>query len=231
MCIRDSYYTAHVTNADFGFPQLKRNYYGLEMYLEHPFDGKWYGKVDYLYSKSYGNSEGQVRSDIGQDDVSATVDWDFPALMSYSNGELSNSRRHTLKAYGSYQLTEEFLLSGNLTIQSGAPKDCLGYFGANETDPVNYGSYYHWCNGQPSPPGKQGHLPFTYLMDLSAEYRPIWADKKLAFTVSVFNVLNKREKLAIYPQAGQTGAVDPDYKTTLFQTTPRYARFGISYDF
>ena len=225
------YYTAHVTNADFGFPQLKRNYYGLEMYLEHPFDGKWYGKVDYLYSKSYGNSEGQVRSDIGQDDVSATVDWDFPALMSYSNGELSNSRRHTLKAYGSYQLTEEFLLSGNLTIQSGAPKDCLGYFGANETDPVNYGSYYHWCNGQPSPPGKQGHLPFTYLMDLSAEYRPIWADKKLAFTVSVFNVLNKREKLAIYPQAGQTGAVDPDYKTTLFQTTPRYARFGISYDF
>ncbi|MGN6481934.1 MAG: Oar protein, partial [Luteibacter sp.] len=225
------YYTAHVTNADFGFPHLKRNYYALEMYLEHPFDGKWYGKVDYLYSKSYGNSEGQVRSDIGQTDVSATVDWDFPSLMVYSNGELSNSRRHTLKAYGSYQLTDEFLLSGNLTIQSGAPKDCLGYFGADESDPTGYNSYYHFCYGQPSPPGKQGHLPFTYLMDLSAEYRPVWADKKLAFTVSVFNVFNKRDKLAIYPQAGQTGAVDPDYTTTLFQTTPRDARFGISYDF
>jgi outer membrane receptor protein involved in Fe transport len=225
------YYTAHVTNADFGFPHLKRNYYGLEMYLEHPFDGKWYGKVDYLYSKSYGNSEGQVRSDIGQTDVSATVDWDYPSLMVYSNGELSNSRRHTIKAYGSYQLTDEFLLSGNITMQSGAPKDCLGLFGSDESDPTQYGSYYHFCYGQPSPPGRQGHLPWTYLVDLSAEYRPTWADKKLAFSISVFNVLNKRDKLAIYPQSGGTNSVDPDYKTTLFQTTPRYARFGISYDF
>ncbi|MDQ8050179.1 MULTISPECIES: TonB-dependent receptor [unclassified Luteibacter] len=225
------YYTAHVTNADFGFPHLKRNYYGLEMYLEHPFDGKWYGKLDYLYSKSYGNSEGQVRSDIGQTDVSATVDWDFPALMQYSNGELSNSRKHVFKAYGSYQLTEEWMLSGNLTVASGAPKSCLGYFGADESDPTGYQSYYHYCYGQPSPPGAAGHNPWTILADLSAEYRPTWADKKLAFNVTVFNVLNTRERLATYPQAGETGAVDPNYRTALFQTTPRYARFGITYDF
>ncbi|MDQ7998079.1 MAG: TonB-dependent receptor [Luteibacter sp.] len=225
------YYTAHVTNADFEFPHLKRNYYGLEMYLEHPFDGKWYGKLDYLYSKSYGNSEGQVRSDIGQTDVSATVDWDFPALMQYSNGELSNSRKHVFKAYGSYQLTEEWMLSGNLTVASGAPKSCLGYFGADESDPTGYQSYYHYCYGQPSPPGAAGHNPWTILADLSAEYRPTWADKKLAFNVTVFNVLNTRERLATYPQAGETGAVDPNYRTALFQTTPRYARFGITYDF
>jgi len=229
--LNGGYYTAHVTNADFGFPHLKRNYYGLELYLEHPFDGKWYGKLDYLYSKSYGNSEGQVRSDIGQTDVSATVDWDFPALQVYSGGELSNSRKHVFKAYGSYQLTEEFMLSGNLTAASGSPKSCLGQFGADESDPTGYGSYYHFCYGQPSPPGAAGHNPWTFLLDLSAEYRPMWADKKLAFNITVFNALNQRERLATYPQAGTTTAVDPNYRTALFQTTPRYARFGVSYDF
>jgi hypothetical protein len=220
-----------VSNADFGFPQLKRNYYGLEMYLEHPFDGKWYGKVDYVYSKSYGNSEGQVRSDIGQDDVSATVDWDYPTLMQYSGGELSNSRRHVLKAYGSYQLTDEVMLSGNLSVQSGSPKTCLGQFGADQSDPTQYGSFYHYCFGQPSPPGSMGHNPWVYLLDLSAEYRPEWADKKLAFNFTVFNVFNTREPLQINPQAGTTGAPLADYKVTLYQQTPRYARFGITYDF
>jgi outer membrane receptor for ferrienterochelin and colicin len=225
------YYQANVSNADFGFPQLKRNYYGLEMYLEHPFDGKWYGKVDYVYSKSYGNSEGQVRSDINQQDVSATVDWDFPQLMNYSGGELSNSRRHVLKAYGSYQMTEEFMLSGNLSVSSGAPKTCLGQFGADQSDPTGYGSYYHYCFGQPSPPGSMGHNPWQYLVDLSAEYRPVWADKKLAFNITVFNVFNTRETLQINPQAGTTEAPLADYKVSLFQTTPRYARFAITYDF
>ncbi|MGF6711228.1 outer membrane receptor for ferrienterochelin and colicin [Luteibacter sp. W1I16] len=229
--LNGGYYTAHVTNADFGFPQLKRNYYGLEMYLEHPFDGKWYGKLDYLYSKSYGNSEGQVRSDIGQQDVSATVDWDYPQFMDYASGELSNSRKHVIKAYGSYQLADEWMLSGNVTVASGAPKSCLGLYGADESDPTGYGSYYHYCYGEPSAPGKVGHNPWTWLVDLSAEYRPTWADKKLAFNVTVFNVLNTRERLATYPQAGGIGAVDPNYRTTLYQTTPRYARFGISYDF
>jgi outer membrane receptor for ferrienterochelin and colicin len=224
-------YTAHVSNEDFGFPHLKRNYYGLEMYLEHPFDGKWFGKVDYLFSKSYGNSEGQVRSDIGQSDVSATVDWDFPELMEYSNGELANSRRHVVKAYGSYQVADEWMLSGNITVASGSPKSCLGQYGTDQTDPTGYGSNYHYCYGVPSAPGAKGHNPFTYLMDLSAEYRPMWADKKLAFNITVFNVLNTREPLAVDPSAGATGGVDPNYRTTLFQTTPRYARFGITYDF
>jgi outer membrane receptor for ferrienterochelin and colicin len=225
------YYQANVSNADFGFPQLKRDYYGLEMYLEHPFDGKWYGKVDYVYSKSYGNSEGQVRSDIGQKDVSATVDWDFPELMQYSGGELANSRRHVLKAYGSYQLADEWMVSGNLSVSSGAPKSCLGYFGADESDPVGYQDSYHYCYGQPSSPGSMGHTPWLYLFDLSAEYRPMWADKKLAFNITVFNVFNSRETLQIYPSAGNSAGVESNYKATLYSSTPRYARFGITYDF
>ena len=226
------YYEVPMTSQDFHFnTDLKRHYYAVNVYLEHAFDGKWFGKLDYVYSRSYGNSEGQVRSDIGQTDVSATVDWDYAAVMDYANGELANNRTHQIKAYGSYQLTPEFMLSGNMAIMSGAPKTCLGYYGANETNPgLGYGPYYHFCDGQPFSPGKQ-HQPWTYLLSLSAEYRPEWAGKKLAFNAMVYNVLDKQTTTQTYAIKGASTNVNTNYGRPYSSQTPRYVRFGISYDF
>ncbi|HEV2622469.1 MAG TPA: TonB-dependent receptor [Frateuria sp.] len=226
------YYEVPMTMQDYGFnTTLKRHYAGLNLYLEHPFDGKWYGKIDYLWSHSYGNSEGQVRSDIGQTDVSATVDWDYAQVMDYANGDLSNDRRHQIKAYGSYQLTPEVLLGGNLLVMSGMPKSCLGYYGPNETNPgLGYGSYYHFCNGQPYSPGEQ-HQPWTYRLDLNAEYRPEWAGKKLAFNVMVYNVLDKQTTTQTYAIHGSSAKINPSYGRPYSSMTPRYVRFGVSYDF
>ncbi|WP_266169470.1 TonB-dependent receptor [Dyella subtropica] len=211
---------------DFGFnTTLKRKYYGLNMYLEHPFDGKWYAKVDYLWSRSYGNTEGQVRSDIGQTDVSATVDWDYAQIMDYANGYQSNDRRHQIKAYGSYQIAPEWMVSGNLAILSGTPRMCLGYYGANQSDPVGYGVIYHFCHGHPDRPGDERN-PWTYLLSLSGEYRPEWADKKLGLSVMVYNVLNKQTNTQV--RANSTTA---RYLQPLFSQTPRYVRFGVTYDF
>ncbi|GGY31979.1 Oar protein [Rhodanobacter panaciterrae] len=234
------YYTVPVTWKEFGFnTTLKRKYYGLDLYLEHPFDGKWFGKVDYLYSKSYGNSEGQVRSDIGQTDVSATVDWDYAEVMDYANGNLSNDRRHQLKAFGAYQLAPEWMVSGNLQVLSGSPQTCLGRYGVNQTNPsLGYGPYYHWCNGVPFSPGKT-HNPWTYTLSLGGEYRPEWAGKKLAFNMTVYNVLNSQrttQTYAIYGDsrlngAGQPSALNVSYLRPYSAQTPRYVRFGISYDF
>ena len=64
---------------------LKRKYIGLEVFLEHPFDGTWYGKIDYVLSHNYGNAEGQLDSDIGQQDVSQTVLFDHRELMAYGS--------------------------------------------------------------------------------------------------------------------------------------------------
>jgi outer membrane receptor for ferrienterochelin and colicin len=226
------FYSVDMNNQDFGFPHNKRNYYGLEMYLDHAWDGKYQVRFDYVYSKSYGNSEGQVRSDIRQDTVSATVDWDYAEVMQYANGELANSRKHQFKVYGSYQLAPEWLVAANINVASGAPKSCLGFYGPNQTNPnLGYGSYYHWCDGQPSPPGEAGHNPWTYIVTGSVEYRPEWADKKLAFNVTVFNLLNQRKETQVYPLHGTTQQLNPRYGIPLYQTTPRYARFGISYDF
>jgi hypothetical protein len=173
-----------------------------------------------------------VRSDIGQTDVSATVDWDYAQLMDYANGDLSNDRRHQLKAYGSYQLTPEVLLSGNMVVMSGMPKTCLGYYGANETNPglAYSGGYYHFCQGKPYSPGEQ-HQPWTYRLDLSAEYRPEWAGKKLAFNVMVYNVFNSQTTLQTYALSGATAKPNPSYGRPYSSMTPRYVRLGVSYDF
>jgi hypothetical protein len=222
-----------MSTKDWGFDQgAKRKYYALDLFLEHPFDGKWQGRIDYTFSRSYGNTEGQVLSTIGQNDVSKTQDWDFASIMVNSNGVLSNDRTHQLKAYGTYQFTKEWLVSGAVRVMSGAPKTCLGYYGVGEQDPSNYGSSYHFCAGKPTPMGSIGRLPWTKFLDLGVTYRPDFADNKLAFNFNVFNVLNERKPTvldATYEDDRYT--VSNTYGSALYQTTPRYARFSVSYDF
>jgi hypothetical protein len=220
-----------VSAADYGMTHMKRNYYALNAYLEHQFDGKWQARVDYTYSRSYGNSEGQVRSDIGQDDVSATVDWDYGYFSHYANGLLANDHKHQLKVYGSYQITPEWMIAGILNVQSGTPKSCLGYYGADQSNPTGYGPYYHYCDGVPSRPGDAGRNPWTEILSLNAEYRPAFADHKLAFNVYVFNLLDQQRVTQTYPIYGQAGGVVTSYGRPLTSTTPRYVRFGVSYDF
>lgn len=228
------YYEVPMTNQDFGFASgLKRHYYGLNLYLEHPFDGKWQGRIDYLFSRSYGNSEGQVRSDIGQTDVSATVDWDYWQVMEYANGYLSNDRRHQIKAYGSYQIAPEWMVSGNVAILSGEPRSCLGLYGTGQTNPgLGYGDYYHWCAGKPSRPGDAGRNPWQYTVSVAAEYRPEWAGRKLAFNVMVYNLLNNRVTTQTYPFYGASnGGEDPYYMMPESISQPRYVRLSVNYDF
>ncbi|SEJ00989.1 TonB-dependent receptor [Frateuria terrea] len=217
---------------DMGFnTSLKRKYYALDLYLEHPFDGKWYGKVDYLFSRNYGNTEGQVRSDFGQTDVSATVDWDYTQVMDYANGALPNDRRHQIKAYGYYQVTPEWLVSGNVAILSGAPKTCLGLYGPDQTNPgLGYGSFYHYCGGTPVSPG-YAREPWTYLLSLGAEYRPDWANRRLAFHVQVYNVLDQQRITQVNGRYGSSTNVRPTYNLPLSTQPPRYVQLGITYDY
>ncbi|MGP1666447.1 MAG: Oar protein, partial [Rhodanobacter sp.] len=165
-------------------------------------------------------------------DVSATVDWDYAQVMDYANGSLANDRRHQIKAFGSYQLTNEFMLSGNLAILSGAPKTCLGYYGPDELNPglAYNGGYYHFCKGKPYSPGTE-RQPWTYTLSLSAEYRPEWAGKKLAFNGSVFNVFDQQRITQTYALSGKSTSPNVNFGRPYSAQTPRYFRFGVSYDF
>jgi len=227
-----------IDNATFGFPHIKRKYYAANFYLEHPFDGKWFARIDYTFSKNYGNSEGQVKSDIGQDDIAATQDWDYPTLMEYASGRLPNDHRHQLKAFGSYQITPEWNVAAVVRIASGAPSSCEGAYGLTGTNPAYDGNYYHYCGqltnpddpnsyvGGPAPYGSAGDTPWTKTLALSAEYRPSFADHKLAFSVDVQNVFNEQKGTLL----------DPDYSPGTYRLVqqyenPRTVRLGVTYDF
>jgi hypothetical protein len=230
-----------------GFPRAYRNYYSLEESLEHPWDGKWMAKVDYVFARSYGTTEGPTDSPVGQisnasgaagggQSGSSAEAWDFPALMQYASGDLPSTPKHTLKAYGTYAITPEWLVSGTYIIQSGTPFTCLGYWGPDEADVDGYGEAYHWCGGEPWPPGKE-HTPWTHQLNLGVSYIPEWAGKHLTLQVQVNNVFNEQKDTAWVSTYGSTAAPDSSYKlpvagvnSTYAVELPRYAQFSVKYD-
>ena len=228
------YDVATITRDQMGFQKLKRKYYSLDLYLEHPFDGKWYGKVDYTFSRSYGNTEGPVQSSIGQggSSQSATEQWDFSQLMEYAGGVQSNDQRHQLRAYGYYQVAPAWSVGAQLRVASGYPKFCLGAYGPDEISKFNnYGNTdYHYCSGKPMPPASNGRTPWTHQLDLQVAYRPLWADKKLGFQVQVFNVLNEQKATQYDYGYGLTSAPEATYMLTAGSELPRYVQFGVTYD-
>ncbi|MGY3041446.1 hypothetical protein ACVWWQ_003078 [Rhodanobacter sp. TND4EL1] len=227
------YKSVQMSQADWGFNQgAKRKYYALDMYLEHPFNNGWQARVDYTFSRSWGNTEGQVRSDLGQDDVSKTEDWDAAEIMIGSGGLLANNRRHQLKMRGSYQITPEWLVSAALRVQSGSPKNCLGYFGPNQTDPIGYKGDYHYCFGKVSGNGSAGNTPWTEKVDLGVIYRPAFAENKLGIALNVFNVLNQRRAIATDPRSStDVSTLSNTYGMGTYYSSPRYVRMSVSYDY
>lgn len=228
-----------LTAQELGFPKLKRVYQGLDIFLEHPFDGSWYYKIDYTFSKNYGNAEGQLNSDIGQTDISATQSWDHPEMMEYAGGYLPNDRRHYLKAFGYYQINPEWRVAATFTAASGRPRNCTGYYnGKNANDPdinevVYAGPYYFFCNNEPSPRGSQGRLPWTTNLDMGVSYAPNFADNKLQFSLSMFNVLNKQTVQNVV-EYGENGGPGQPYHSTgraVSYSAPRSVRFDVRYDF
>lgn len=227
--------TVHTSNADLGFPHLKRSYYALNLHLEHPQgNGKWWGRVDYVFSRSYGNSEGQVDSDAGTRSApSVTQAWDAAPFMEYSNGLLPNDHKHQLKIFGSYQFTPEWSVAGNLSILSGAPRNCWGAYGPDQIALIPaYGvEAYHYCGGVPSRPGDAGRTPWQKSLTLSTQYRPAFADHKLALSLEVFNVTNEQKDTQLSPYYGVSTQPDNLYGSPLATQTPRYIRLGATYDF
>ncbi|MGB8338305.1 MAG: TonB-dependent receptor [Burkholderiales bacterium] len=218
----------HLTKEELGMPDVERKYTALDFFAEHPLRNGWYGKLNYTWSISKGNTEGQTLSDVAQTDVAATQTWDHPELMEYANGLLPNHRRHQIKAYGFYELTPQITMGGNLLLASGRPVNCIGNHPTIDPN-VDYGSSYRYCNGVPSPRGSTGSLPWDKRVDLNFVFKSETV-KGLAFKVDIFNVTDEQTAQTIDEVYNVGNTVSPTYGRVLSYTAPRSFKFSLGYE-
>jgi hypothetical protein len=229
--------TVSVTAAEIGFPEdVKRSYTALEFQLEHPMRNGWYGKLNYTWSKSYGNQEGQTKSDNAQADVGFSSSWDFPENMLNSTGYLPNDRTHSIKAYGQYELTNQWSFGANALVQSGRPKSRTCNIPATLDNQglglFQYGSVFWLCDGPNNGRGQDGRLPWATVLDLNVIFKPTVAPG-LVFKVDVLNVLDKQNPNSIdeaqnVSLAGST--ISPTASGVNSYTAPRSVRLSAQYN-
>jgi hypothetical protein len=238
-----------IPNSYLGLAAYKRTYKALEFTLEKPFDGLFGYSASYTYSKSQGTAEGYVQSTLDQEDAGLTQDFDFGSYTHGSSGYLPNDRRHVIKFYGNYAVTNEIRLGANLALASGSPRSCIGFV---PSDIPDNGSYYssassYYClddNGTPTlgKRGDNGRTPWTQKLDLQVAYMPKMGDGKFTLQLDIFNVFNS-QRVVTYNEVKDysrttTGAstdtggqISANYlQPTSFQT-PRYFRLTGRYEF
>jgi len=215
-----------------GYPDPERIYTAIDFTLKRQWDDVWTIDAKYTWSKSYGNAEGYVKSDNGQDDAGLTTDWDFPYLADGAYGDLPNDRRHTFKVYGAYAITDNLTLGANLLIQSGRPVNGFGA-GLPEgyPDPYGYGQTYY-VGGEYLPRGSFGRTPWLNQLDFNAKYVTQISDAEVSFQVDVFNVLGSSIVTKVQENAEVVqNEVNPNFLLASGYQTPRYVQFSASVRF
>ncbi len=219
------------------FHNPKREYQALVFDFKREFDGKWGLQGSYTWSRSYGNYEGTVKSDVGnstQDDAGSTIAFDSPGFEDYGTGLLPNDRTHTFKVWGSYAITPAFLVGANVLVQSPGKFGCMG---VHPTDDYaeGYGAYTHYCDGLPAPQGKGPKGDWLKNIDVSARYTvpsKFAAGGNLVLRADIFNLFDTHSVTTRYVEHeygrdyGLADNLDPSYGLPASYNTPRYVRVG-----
>jgi len=226
----DEYIT--LSPEQLGYPESQRKYTSVEFSFERPFDDQWMLNGSYTWAHSWGNTEGYVKSDNGQDDAGITQDFDQPALTEGAYGDLPNDRRHTVKLFGAYEFDSGIALGVNYLFQTGRPVNCIG---VHPTDPFaqQYESASFYCNGQLTPRGSQGTTANMTQVDVSVKYNLDFADDQtVQLSLDVFNVFNSTTAIEVDEQGEQdSGADNPYYKQATAYQAPISYRLSARYNF
>ncbi|MFC0050440.1 TonB-dependent receptor [Rheinheimera tilapiae] len=236
------------TAADMALPEADNDYVSLQSQLAYRNEALRWDFI-YTWSRSTGNFEGAVKSDINQADAGITQDFDFPALMDGADGYQANDRRHVFKFFGSYDVTDKLTLGMNSTLSSGRPLSMFGQ-GYPSSDPKLYGSYgdtFYLVTGctdtngngkcdpaerifSKTPRGSAGRTPWNFNVDVSATYDFTVSGVDLRASVNVYNILNIQEITSSnehYEARRSAGTFNPWYNAAYTWQTPRYVRVGI----
>lgn len=231
-----------------GLPEATNDYIALQTTLKYNAE-KFNFNFMYAWSRSTGNFEGAVKSDIGQADAGLTQDFDFAALMDGADGYQANDRRHVFKAFGSYKYSDDLTFGINALLSSGRPISIYGK-GHPSDDPNLFGGWgdffytYNGCSVEVAageecanadkdytfnPRGTAGRTSWTFKVDLSASYFFNFSGVDMRASVDVFNVLNSQQATSLneHYEAGSEGTVNTWHGAAYSWQTPRSVRFGI----
>jgi hypothetical protein len=235
------------TAEELVYDEAERTYYAVDLTVGKQWDGIWSINATYTWSKSFGNSEGLVKSDNGQGDAGLTTDFDFPELMDGAHGYLPNDRRHMFKLYGTVGLPVlEGLTAGyNFTLESGRPINAFG-LGHPNVGEVDYGSTYYLTELIEDADGvvidqeytkvsrgSMGRTPWVARLDLNLMYQTELMGADTMFKIDVFNILNAESHTRVDEDAESTwGNVnDRTYGRPVSFQTPRYVQLSASVKF
>jgi len=230
-----------LTAADLGYPKAKRDYIGVTFKVDRKFDGVWDFGAAYTLSRSEGNFEGALNSDIGQADAGITEDFDFAAFVPGQYGLLPNHHAHQLKTYGSYSPLPGLTIGSNFSIISPRAYGCIGAAPPGYADGALANASYgipanaRFCNGLVVDRGSSFTADWIYRWDGSVRYeipQNLTKFGKLTLRADIFNILNlqgatesnENGELAI-------GRANPNYMRDKTYQGPRYFRFGFDFDF
>lgn len=178
-----------LTADQLGYPKAERQYGSVDITFDRAWDDVWMLSGSYTWSHSWGNTEGAVRSDNGQDDAGLTTNFDQPGLTDGASGNLPNDRRHQIKLHGGYAITENILIGANFSWQTGRPRNAFGYHPTDEFAQA-YGSESFFKNGELIPRGSLGNLPNYWNLDVNAKYMTEINGADVTFALDVFNIFN-----------------------------------------
>jgi hypothetical protein len=187
--------------ADLGFPEAERTYDAVELTFAGTI-GELALQGSYTYSKNEGNTEGYVKSDIGQDDAGITQDFDIPQLMDGAFGYLPNDRRHKMKMWGSYQFDDRLSFGAAMFLQSGRPVNAFG-IGHPDGTP-DYGDTFYLTDPNTGeftfvPRGSAGRTDWIMNLDVTAIYSFTLGDRAtVELRGEIFNVFDAEGATEVY---------------------------------
>lgn len=237
----------HTVDAKYyGMPPYKRDYFAWELF-GHWSGPKWDLQGSYTLSFSHGNVEGYVNTSLGQIDAGATQDFDNFKFEQGADGYLPNDHRHAFKAFGNYRFTNELMVSGSMTIQSGRPLNCFGFvdtsdpaIGIDSDQLALYSASSFYCMSSDgtvslAPRGSKGRTDWTYNFNTSIIYTPEWAGKHITFKADIFNLFNAQTPTALneVSEKGSASAFQysPNYLLPSQYQSPRSMMLRVLYNF
>lgn len=225
-----------------GGPEVERRYNAVELVLDRQLSDRWSFNASYTWSRSYGNYEGGVNSDTGNDIPGWTEAGDNVAYLLGNYGRLPNDRTHSLKLRGLYAMTEDLTLSAQFRMISGRPINARAQgnpFTESESYDFNYVCVEN-CNADSNADrtferlakGQYGDLDWIPSLDLGVSYSTQVVGKDVNLSAYVFNALNSQKTTDVDEILRYTMATDSEdfLAPTAFQA-PRSVRLSASVDF